>query len=967
MKMKGKYKLLALLALLIVYFVPLKAHAETYDSYEYVITGDTVTLSLLPDCDDDDDYVLSSIPAQIRGIPGITKLILNEGFTAIDDDALSDCRYLTSIELPQSVTRIGSSAFSGCSSLTSIDIPSGVTLIRFETFKGCSSLTSINIPSGVTSIESYAFEECSDLAEVTIPDSVHKIDSGAFWGCSSLNNVVIPESVIYIGWNAFYDCLNLTTIDLPFRFKRKSLGIPEEATITYFDESKYDNYIYSIDGDTITITSDSIDNTELFLFLDDIVNDGSVSKLIIGEGFTKICAKAFEDCTDLKIVEVPDSVTEIEESAFAGCEDLEKIELPNTVHKIGSYAFEGCSSLKSIDIPDIVTEISDFTFVACESLTSIKIPVGVISIGTGAFADCSGLVSVEIPEGVTDINQSAFEGCIHLTSVDIPASVRSLGLDAFSRCSDLTSVLLHEGLSSIEASAFSYCSNLTSINIPKSVDTIGQCAFSDCTKLTSIELQEGLKTIRYGAFSDCKSLATIKIPDSVTTLSADIFMDSGSLTDVTIPLRFYDDNEEFGLSDKINIKFLEKHDNYDCNVVKDKATLVLTSSNTKLLDAPVLPSEITEVDIDNRVTDIGEHFFSHDDSLISIKLPTNLVTIGRFAFEWCDDLRSISIPNGVKSIGERAFIGCKSIINMDIPESATTLGSDIFKDCTNLTSVSLPVKFKSEIESRTLDLGIDPTKITYYGAKCAHANKTKTVSDYYRVSPASCTSPAVYFYACKDCSKVLSEKYTYGSALGHKESQSKTCATISKDGSIVKKCDRCQAVLSTKKIPRAYITVEKSAKYTGSAIKHPVKIVDKSGKSIPKTNYTLTYKDNTKIGVATVTVTFKNDYSGSKSYKFDIVPRAISIAKVKAGKKMLTVTWKQTKDDITGYEIAYSTSSDFKTSVKTVTIKSKKETSKTIKSLKTGKTYYVRIRTYKTVGSKKYVSDWSKASKIKVK
>ena len=86
-----------------------------------------------------------------------------------------------------------------------------------------------------------------------------------------------------------------------------------------------------------------------------------------------------------------------------------------------------------------------------------------------------------------------------------------------------------------------------------------------------------------------------------------------------------------------------------------------------------------------------------------------------------------------------------------------------------------------------------------------------------------------------------------------------------------------------------------------------------------------------------------------------------------SGKKQIKVTWKKQNKQTTGYKIQYTTDKKFKKSVKASTITKNKYTSKTIKKLKKNKKYYVRIRTYKTVGKQKYYSDWSKSVKVTTK
>ena len=110
----------------------------------------------------------------------------------------------------------------------------------------------------------------------------------------------------------------------------------------------------------------------------------------------------------------------------------------------------------------------------------------------------------------------------------------------------------------------------------------------------------------------------------------------------------------------------------------------------------------------------------------------------------------------------------------------------------------------------------------------------------------------------------------------------------------------------------------------------------------------------------------KGNYSGTKTLTFKINPAKTSVSKLTAGKKSIAVNISKKSTQVTGYQIQYSTSKKF-TSAKTKTISSYKTTKYTLKSLSAKKTYYVRVRTYKKVGSTTYYSDWSSAKSVKTK
>ncbi len=232
----------------------------------------------------------------------------------------------------------------------------------------------------------------------------------------------------------------------------------------------------------------------------------------------------------------------------------------------------------------------------------------------------------------------------------------------------------------------------------------------------------------------------------------------------------------------------------------------------------------------------------------------------------------------------------------------------------------------------------------------------------------TCTAKGYDLRKCKNCGK--SYKTITTAALGHSYKCSVTKrATQSVNGVRKYTCSRCKYSY-TKAISKIKSVKLSAAKYTYNAkVKAPSATVkDSAGKTLKKnTDYTVTYaKGRKNVGKYSVKITFKGAYSGSKTLYFTIVPKATSLSSLSARSKGFTVKWKKQAEQTTGYQIQYSTSSKF-TSPKYVTVGKNKTVSKTVGKLKGKKKYYVRIRTYKTVGKTKYYSAWSKAKSVTTK
>lgn len=187
-------------------------------------------------------------------------------------------------------------------------------------------------------------------------------------------------------------------------------------------------------------------------------------------------------------------------------------------------------------------------------------------------------------------------------------------------------------------------------------------------------------------------------------------------------------------------------------------------------------------------------------------------------------------------------------------------------------------------------------------------------------------------------------------------------------------CGFCGKIIKPGKvIPRVQsVALSQTAMYYTGKVKTPtVTVKDTKGKTLKlNTDYSITYASGRKaIGKYAVKVTFKGNYSGSKTLYFTINPGKPQISKITAGKKALALKWGKV-NLVSGYQIQYATNSSF-TSAKSVTAKGAVTVSKTLSSLTSGKRYYVRMRSYKATtygGEKLYIySGWSAVKSIVVK
>ena len=176
-----------------------------------------------------------------------------------------------------------------------------------------------------------------------------------------------------------------------------------------------------------------------------------------------------------------------------------------SVVTIGEYAFQNCTALQNVTIPDSVTSIGRCAFQDCTNLSSVTLSKNLNSLGYAAFRN-TAITSIEIPKSLTTASSGSY-----------PSS------GPFYECSNLTTIIFEAGIETIPDRLFARCDGIREIVIPSTVTSIGGYAFYGCTNLTSVTMLEPLTTIGSNAFSGCTNLSRIVVPDTVTSFGSNAF------------------------------------------------------------------------------------------------------------------------------------------------------------------------------------------------------------------------------------------------------------------------------------------------------------------------------------------------------------------------------------------------------------------------------------------------------------
>lgn len=282
--------------------------------------------------------------------------------------------------------------------------------------------------------------------------------------------------------------------------------------VTINAQQKIGDIYYTCNPSNLT-ASVVASRTSSYKYSGDIVIPSTVTLSGVTYDVTRIEASAFDGCTSLTSVSIPESVTWIGDYAFRGCSSMKAINYPPNCRS-GLYAFQGCTGelTLSCNVPqlEINTNPKTYGYFYGSKFTSVIVDENVTKVGGFAFWNCNTIKSVTLSETVTTISGRAFYGCSSLSTINLPNSLVTIGEYAFYGCSSIPSVLdIPESVTSIGAYAYSNCTSLTTVIIGNSVETIGESAFSGCTGMSDLTIGSSVATIGQKAFADCSNLMNI--------------------------------------------------------------------------------------------------------------------------------------------------------------------------------------------------------------------------------------------------------------------------------------------------------------------------------------------------------------------------------------------------------------------------------------------------------------------------
>ena len=871
-----------------------------------------------------DDFSESSGSAWRQGLhsTGI-RVTLDDRITSIGNYAFYRLTQITSIHLPTSLSSIGIGAFQKCWNLTSVTIPKDVSQIGENAFNGCTELASINLPANLKIISDYAFTG-TKISSIEIPSNVTSIGTYAFDSCTNLSNVIFNGYPTSFDKYAFSTCSNLTSFIIP-------------------------------------------------------------------DGITRLEEGLFNNCSRLATLYIPDSVTYISNAyTFCNCNNLTTINFAGTEDQWNAISKTGWDQYfaanQNVKVNFGVASSYKVTFNANGHGTapdSIKVSTSGEKISapedpeekgwnfTGWYKEAECKNKWDFSKDTVNQNTTLYAGWKKAPKVTFDPNGHGTAPEPeYASLEGYFSIpdgLTADGWSFIgwfkEASCQTYWdpyndTAMQDITLYAGWTNKFTVQFIDDFTKNDELIQE--KVVQWGSLLQPPTYdVQIEGVDFLGWYSYDIgrcwdFNNDKVTSDLYLYPRW--DINFSNDSGDLYVGYLDKSSGqqwtggtvslvFKIKVFSDPPIVISENTYDKCYG---LPADLYPVTL-TAVPDEGYTFAGWYQANLSNGAPPRFEPITLLSTE---STYSVSFRNNKQSDAICAVF-CKQY------------------------SISFVNENGEKLQTVKVNHGDTPT---YTGATPTKAADSQFTYAFDSWSPAIVAATADATYKAKFTGTAIpvtppasdGETTTQTEPGTSTQTQPETptqtqpeTPTQTEPETPTEPTAQQPQITGPVDIGDTQIEAIKDQAYTGKKLK-PKLTITYSGMTLAEgTDYTLSYKKNKDIGKAEVTVKGKGTFTGSRKVKFNIVPKSVKLSKLKAGKKMLTVKWKKGKN-ITGYQIEYSLNADFSKS-KTITVSDEDETETEIKKLKKKKTYYVRVRTFTKVGSKKYYSEWSAPKSQKTK
>lgn len=603
--------------------------------------------------------------------------------SVIYDNAFSSCTNLTAINFDDAtyLNSIGSSAFAN-TGLTELEFNAtgatySLTTIYSNAFQSCTNLTSVVLPSSTSILYGGTFCDCTNLETWSITEgtTLSNIPASTFKKDAKLESFTLPSNITSIDEHAFEACVNLTSIELSNAINLVSIG----------NSAFYKSGLESIDLSPFGTAA---------------------SDFVIGDN-------AFKECTSLSSVSLPKYMDYIRAGAFASCSALNYLSITSDDT---TWVNETYSEVNDEWISDVADEVTvsvptdsylkyvqafdncdwDKLFVSYDVVVDNSIIGDANLFFTGAEGKISFFIDDNNDITITDATKLKATDPILNATVTYDkkeCNITTIAKGAFILNEDIsgTVTLSDKYLTYIGAQAFMGCTNISAIDLSvpttdtNNLESIGTNAFAGCTNLTSVTIgkADSLQNIGTSAFAACP-LETFDFPGN-DTYQVQNFTDKGGKV---IGGCVYTNSEESNSwTNDSKVVGSIAYGTIDFNQLTDV---------TEITESQFSMTNISEVIISNKITDIGTEAFMGCAYLVTIDLTNaaSLKQIGTKAFALCIQLTNISFAEttNVTDIGLASFAGDISLQSVDLSKSVNleAIHAGAFAGCLQLTSFVFP-------------------------------------------------------------------------------------------------------------------------------------------------------------------------------------------------------------------------------------------------------------------------------------